>query len=241
MTARELPSGLVTFVFTDVVGSTDLFTQHGDRYVAALGVLQDRIRSAIEGAGGVLVSTEGDGAFGAFGSPSSALEALTTAIGAGAGLDPPLQLRAGAHTGEATPIDRDYIALPVHIAARVAAAAGAQQVLVSDELANRLGGDRSGWVDLGQRVLKGIPEPVRLWRVVGPDEPCRAEPARRTNLARSRTSFVGRAEERAALERLLQDPGSNHGRGTRGNWKDAPRRRNRDRHVGSVRGRGLDS
>lgn len=201
---RDLPSGEVTFAFTDVVGSTDLLAKHGDNFVEALGRVQGAVKEAVESAGGVLVSTEGDGAFAAFSSASAAVAALCSAVSMTRQAGPLLlRLRAGAHTGHAVPIDDDYIAMPVHVAARVAAAAGAEQVLVSQSVVEAHGPAGRDWVDLGERVLKGIPEGVRLWRVAGPEIPCAAPPTKRTNVAPPRTTFVGREAEMDALSSLV--------------------------------------
>lgn len=208
MTQRLLPSGEVTFAFTDVVGSTRLFTEHGDEYVRALVATQQHVRQAVEAEGGVVVSTEGDGAFAAFDSAERAVSALVKATsGTVTSSGPELQLRAGAHTGHAVPLGDEYVALPVHIAARVASAAAAGQVLVTDAVVHAAGGPERSWTDLGERSLRDVAESMRLWRAAGPDAPCHAEPVRRTNVTPRRTSFVGREQEFAQLRDMLDAPG----------------------------------
>jgi predicted ATPase len=116
-----------------------------------------------------------------------------------------LRIRAGAHTGRATPVGDEYVSLAVHIAARVAATANAGQVVVSQSVQHDL--DRTRGTELGRYRLKDVPEPVPLWLVAGPRTPLRAEPERLTNIVTPRTSFVGRADELATLTGLLAEPG----------------------------------
>ena len=206
--ARSLPSGRVTFAFVDVVGSTRTFHEHGETYVAAQRELHVRVAEHAERAGGVVVTTEGDGAFLAFGDASSAVSALVALqdelerAGDG-GLR--LRLRSGAHTGDAVPVDNNYLAVAVHVAARVAGAANAGQVLVTDAVVEELGVVEP--VELGTYDLKDLPEPTRIWRVAGDETPPRATPARRSNVREPRTSFVGRTEELRRLRELVGAPG----------------------------------
>ena len=164
------------------------------------------IRSRTEGHGGRVVKTEGDGAFLAFDSTSGAVATLLDlhdATEAAEGPEPRLRLRCGAHSGHAVPVAGDYIALAVNIAARVSSAARNGQVLVTSDA---LDGDRPA-VETGTFLLKGIPEPVTLWRLAGDDLPPQATPYRRTNVADSRTSFIGRSQEPTRLRTTLADPG----------------------------------
>ena len=129
-TTPSLPSGRVTFVFTDVVGSTRAFVEHGEVFVEALTVLQEATAEHAARGNGVVVGTEGDGAFLAFPDASSAVEALISLqegseTSTGPGLR--LRIRAGAHSGDAVPVGGDYLALPVNVAARVSGAANAGQ------------------------------------------------------------------------------------------------------------------
>ena len=209
--ARVLPSGLVTFAFTDVVGSTRAFTEHGEAYVAALPAVHAAIADCAAVHGGVVVKTEGDGAFLAFPSAVGAVRALLD-IHESLEQQPAdglwLRIRAGAHTADAEPVDDDYLALGVHVAARVASAAGAGQVLVTPAVIAELDEeDRASTVDVGSFELKDLQEPMRLWRIAGDDAPPRATPTRRTNVAEPFTRFVGREVEIDELDRLLQDPG----------------------------------
>lgn len=205
--ARQLPGGRVTFAFVDVVASTRTFAEHGDAFVSALVELHERIVRHTEAHGGVVVKTEGDGAFLAFGSAQAAVDAL---VGLQAELAtvpadvvPRLEVRAGAHTGEAMPVADDYVALAVNVAARVTSAAGAGQVVISastcGDLATPLGDD------VGDYDLKDVADPVGLWRVCGDATPLRASPSRRTNVRVPVTGFVGRERELAELRELVGD------------------------------------
>jgi predicted ATPase/class 3 adenylate cyclase len=203
--SRGLPAGRVTFAFVDVVESTKTFAAHGDAFVAALAVLQERVARHTVAVGGSVVKTEGDGAFLAFGSAQAALDAL---IGLQAELDqvpdsvvPRLRLRAGAHTGDAVPVADDYVALAVNVAARVTSAAGAGQVVVSAATQAELTGPVG--VCMGDYDLKDVPDHVELWRVCGDGTPLRAPPARRTNVRAPATGFVGRDSELAEVRDLV--------------------------------------
>ena len=211
---RALPAGRVTFAFTDVVGSTQAFTRFGDVYVAALRQMHELIATTTEAFGGAVVSTEGDGAFLAFPTAPAALDALTEIQGrlessaAEAAKNPTalvLRIRAGAHTGHAAPLGDEYVSLTVHHAARVASTAGAGQVIVSESVQHDLNAPRGE--RLGSFRLNDIAEPVVLWRVLGDPTPPRAEPARRTNVAAARTSFLDRDRDIDTLRQLLESPG----------------------------------
>ncbi len=203
--SRQLPRGRVTFAFVDVIESTKAFTEHGDAFVQALAVLQERVARHTSVGGGVVVKTEGDGAFLAFPTARSAIDAL---IGLQDELDevpvdavPRLRVRAGAHTGDAVPVADDYVALAVNVAARVTAAVGPGQVVVSAatelELAEEVG------VCVGDYDLKDVADPMKLWRVRGDATPLRGSPSRRTNVRVPVTGFVGRGQELAELRALV--------------------------------------
>lgn len=206
---RHLPSGRVTFVFVDVVGSTRLLARHREDFVAALGVLQEAVEHHTISRSGTVVKTEGDGAFLAFGSASDAVAAMVALqddLRLGrmfAGL-PWLSVRVGAHTGAAVPVGEDYVAFAVNVAARVSAAAGPAQVLVSQAVVDDLPADEQlAARELGAFVLKDVEDPVVLWRMCGDDAPPRAAPVRRTNVAETRTTFFGRADDLAALRETV--------------------------------------
>ncbi|KAA1417071.1 hypothetical protein F0U44_18030 [Nocardioides humilatus] len=213
---RVLPSGRVTFAFIDVVGSTKTFAAHGDAFVAAVTALHDRAVEHTQSQGGAVVATEGDGAFLAFPDAGSAVRALSGlqaelegASGDDGGLR--LRIRSGAHTGDAVPVGDNYLAFAVHVAARVAGAANAGQVLVTDEVLHELTAAKelpaTDAVDTGIYRLKDLSDPVRIWRLFGDDALPRATPARRTNVEPPRTSFVGRVAELEEVRQLVAEPG----------------------------------
>jgi len=129
---RELPSGTVTFLFTDVEGSTRLLRELGpDGYAAAVAEHRRVLREAFGAHGGVEVDTQGDAFFVAFPAAPGALEA---AAQASAGLARgPISVRMGLHTGRPLATDEGYIGEDVHRAARIAAAGHGGQVLLSKE------------------------------------------------------------------------------------------------------------
>jgi len=209
--SARLPSGRVTFAFIDVVSSTSTFIEYGDVFVAALRSLHKLVEGHAERHGGAVVATEGDGAFLAFPSARAAVDSL---VAMQADLEQPssdplhLRVRAGAHTGEAVPIDGNYLSMEVHVAARISATANAGQVLVTDAVVDDLGSSTGeAPVDAGSYRLKDIPEPVRIWRITGDAVPPRATPARPTNVQETRTTFVGRQQELGTLVELVSTPG----------------------------------
>lgn len=215
--ARALPSGTVTFVFSDVEGSTGLFRRLGDRYRPLLTEYRRIVGAAVADHGGVEVESEGDGLFLAFGDAVEALRACTDAQREMGSHDwPPdasLRARIGLHTGVATPTpEGGYVALAVHLAARVAAAAQGGQVLVSEQTATVLRDDlpeAMALIDRGAFQLRGFDQPQRIFQLAHPDldgalTPLRASAAKTDNLPQQLSSFVGRAEEIDDVGQLVE-------------------------------------
>ena len=125
----ELPSGTVTFLFTDIEGSTRLLHELGVSYGQALAEHRRRLREAFSLHGGVEVDTQGDAFFVVFEKASDAVAAAAEAQQALA--DGRVRVRMGVHTGEPTLTDEGYVGMDVHRAARVMAAGHGGQVLVS--------------------------------------------------------------------------------------------------------------
>ena len=210
-----LPGGTVTFVFTDIEGSTRLLRRIGGRYAGVLERHRELLRGAVANQGGVEVDAEGDGLFFAFAVAKSAIAACIA--GQRALVTEPwppgvtLRVRMGLHTGEATPFNGKYVALAVHQAARVASAAHGGQVLVSDATAAAVTEalpTSSSMQQLGTYRLKDFDTPVILFQVCHPDLPRdfaapRVSPAEFHNLPTSLSSFIGREREIAEVEKLL--------------------------------------
>jgi predicted ATPase/class 3 adenylate cyclase len=211
----NLPTGTVTFLFTDIEGSTGLLQALGDRYPAVLDEHAAILRKAVAEAGGIEVSTHGDAFFVVFTSPAAGVRAAVAAQRALADHDwapgPPVRVRMGLHTGEGTRGGDDYAGLDVHRAARIADAAHGGQVIVSDTtraLVEQALPDGAALRDLGRHRLRGLAEPERLHQLAAdglPDEfpPPRTLDARPGNLPVALSSFVGRESEIAEVERLL--------------------------------------
>jgi predicted ATPase/class 3 adenylate cyclase len=214
--AASLPSGTVTFLFTDIEGSTALLKSLGERYQPLLDRQYALIRAALERHNGAEVKTEGDAIFAAF---SSADDAAAAALDAQRSLqaepwpsDAVIRVRMGMHTGRATPVGADYVALPVNQAARVVSAAHGDQVVVSSATrgASTWLPDGASWVPLGDFNVRDFDGPETLYQLAHPDlrtdfPPPRVPPAIRHNLPTARTAFVGRAAERTHAEQLVRD------------------------------------
>src|SRR5919197_1482114 len=162
LVSRELPSGTVTFLFTDVERSTKLLQELGAaEYAAALREHRRRLREAFTAHGGVEVDTQGDAFFYAFPTAPGALEAATHAReGLAAG---PISVRVGIHTGTPLLTEEGYVGHDVHKAARIAAAGYGGQVLVSSSTASLV--ERDGLVDLGEHRLKDLSAPERIYQI----------------------------------------------------------------------------
>jgi len=211
----ELPTGMVTFLFTDIEGSTRLLQELGERYGAVLDEHAAIVRRAAAEGGGVQVSTEGDSFFLAFRSPVGAVRAAVAAQRGLATHDwsagPPVRVRMGLHTGEAVPGGDNYVGIDVNRAARIADAAHGGQVILSEAtrgLVERSLPDGASLRDLGEHRLKDIAHPEHLHDLVIESLPSEFPPprtldARPNNLPLQLTSFVGREEQIAEIRQLL--------------------------------------
>jgi predicted ATPase/class 3 adenylate cyclase len=189
---RDLPGGRVTFLFTDVEGSTKLLhTLGAEAYAETLAVHRRVVREACGGRGGVEVDTQGDAFFFAFPAAPEALvaaRAITEELRSG-----PVTLRIGLHTGTPLLTDEGYVGEDVHVAARVAASAHGGQVVLSQKTRADLG-EQFPLLDLGEHRLKDIPEPVAIFQLDGAKFPP-LKTISNTNLPRPTTTFVGRERE----------------------------------------------
>jgi len=184
------PSGVVTFLFTDIEGSTRRWEADAESMRAALLAHDKVLRTAIEAHDGFLFSHTGDGVVAAFASPKAAVDA---AIDAQRELQ--LPVRMGIATGEAELRDGDYFGTVLNRAARVMAAGHGGQILVADSTAVLLSG--VDFVDLGSRRLRDVPIPVTMFQVRAPGlrsdfPPLRTVDATPGNLRPAATRLIGR-------------------------------------------------
>jgi predicted ATPase len=198
---QNLPEGTVTFLFTDIEGSTSLLHELGsERYGELLSQHHRVCRVAWAAHGGVEVDTAGDAFFVAFPTASTALDAAADAQLAMAELG--LRVRMGVHTGEVSVNETGYISLEVHRAARIAAAAHGGQVVVSRSTAALVG--TNGLVDLGEHRFKDLAAPERVYQLGDADFP-RLKSLYLSNLPVPATPFLGRERELADVVALLRD------------------------------------
>src|SRR5437667_3992862 len=148
-----LPSGTVTFLFSDIEGSTLLLRELGDDYAGLLTEHRRLLRSAFGEHGGVEVDTQGDAFFVAFARASDAAAAALAAQAALASSD--LRVRIGLHTGEPLVTDEGYVGLDVHRAARIMSAGHGGQIIASERARSFLG-EAVDCLDLGRHRLKDL-------------------------------------------------------------------------------------
>jgi class 3 adenylate cyclase/predicted ATPase/Tfp pilus assembly protein PilF len=219
----SLPTGTVTFLFTDIEGSTTLWEQFPDAMHDALARHDRLLRHAIESSGGCIVKGTGDGVYAVFAAAADAFAACLAAQrslqareGDASNPDPALsdsllpmalRVRMGLHTGVAEIRDGDYFGTPLNRAARIMSAAHGGQILVSAATAELVRGQLPKDVtlrDMGEHRLKGLLGPERLLQVVASDLRADFPPlASQTghSLPAERDAFVGRREPLAELAR----------------------------------------
>lgn len=211
---RHLPRGTVTFLFTDIEGSTRMVQALGADWAATLDVHSSILRDGIEGCGGVVVGTEGDSFFAVFETSEAAVQSAVSAQRELTANDWPAtapRVRMGLHIGMGTLGGSDYIGLDVHRAARIANAAHGGQIVASEatvlDVEPRL--PEGVWVlDLGKHMLRDLLDPETIFQVQAQDLPDEFPPLRTldvipNNLPAQVTTFVGREKEiRQAIELL---------------------------------------
>ncbi|MFZ0230502.1 MAG: adenylate/guanylate cyclase domain-containing protein, partial [Mycobacterium sp.] len=201
MTAAA-PSGVVTFLFTDVEGSTRRWENDANAMRAALAAHDEVLRSSIEAHGGFMFKHTGDGVCAAFSSPAAAVDA---AVSAQRALE--LPVRMGLATGEAELREADYFGAVLNRAARVMAAGHGGQILLADSTAGLLSG--VDLADLGPRRLRDLPTPIGVFQVraagLRTEFPAlRALDASPGNLRAATTTLIGRESEVAELQAAVK-------------------------------------
>src|SRR5262245_15060809 len=188
--ARDLPTGQVTLLLTDIEDSTGLLSRLGDGYASLLNEVRRLLRRAVQRSGGSEVDVRADELFAVFKRPAGALHAavaMQRSVGSRAWPDgASVRVRIGVHTGRPTLTDSGYVGLAVHAAARISAAAHGGQILVSDATTRAVGASAPagiGFRALGSHELRGLPEPVALFQLQVQDLPARFPPPR-TSAAR---------------------------------------------------------
>jgi predicted ATPase/class 3 adenylate cyclase len=208
----ELPTGTVTFLFTDIEGSTGLLEELGDSYAQALTDHRLVLRKAFADHGGAEVDTQGDAFFAAF---ARASDAISAAAGAQRALSSgPIRVRMGIHTGEPLRTDEGYVGMDIHRGARIAAAGHGGQVLISQAARELIQDDLPAEFalhDLGEHRLKDLGRPQRIFQLAAEglerEFPALATLENRpTNLPPQPTPLIGREQELAEVVELLRRP-----------------------------------
>lgn len=211
----DLPTGTVTFLFTDIEESTQLLQELGaDRYRDALESHRRLLRDVVARHGGYEVDTQGDAFFVAFRRAQDAVRAAVEAQRTFAGHAWPdgreLRVRMGIHTCEATATSEGYVGVGVHRGARICAAGHGSQVLLSHTTCGLIEEEDTGFelIDLGEHRLKDLSEPHRLFQLLHAELPRDFPPLktlgnRLTNLPTQVTRLVGREREIAEITGLL--------------------------------------
>ena len=201
MSAGDPPTGVVTFLFTDIEGSTRRWESDADAMRSALAVHDKVLRSAIEAHEGFVFSHSGDGLAAAFSSPMSAVDAAITAQ-----RELQLPVRMGIATGEAELRDGDYFGTVLNRAARVMAAGHGGQILVADSTAGLLGGVEL--MSMGLRRLRDVPNPITLFQLRSKGLRSQFPPlltldSDQGNFRPATTRLVGREDEVTATSNAL--------------------------------------
>jgi class 3 adenylate cyclase len=204
--AHGLPSGLVTFLLTDIADSTRLVRTLGERYGALLTDVRRILRAAIRASGGREVDVRADELFAVFEQTRPAIEAalvIQRKVSARAWPeDAPVLIRVGLHAGRPDLTDTGYVGLPVHTAARICFAAHGGQIVVSRAVREAMDGAaafEATFRDLGLHQLHGLPAPEALFQVVVADLPADFPPPR-VGISGSAEPAAPRRRRRAARE-----------------------------------------
>jgi len=214
----ELASGTVTFLFTDVEGSTRLLERYPEAYRSAIARHHTILREAVEQNHGSLFETVGDAVYAAFGTPGdavlAALRAQRDLHGAAWGALGPLRVRMALHTGEVERQGHHYFGAALYRCGRLMNAAHGGQVLLSTatvELVRDALPAAAGLRDLGEHRLRDVTRPEHIFQLTAPGVPVDFPPLRTlgsfpNNLPVQPTPFIGRTREIATARGLLQHP-----------------------------------
>jgi predicted ATPase/class 3 adenylate cyclase len=208
----DLPTGTVTFLFTDIEGSTKLLRELGDEYAPVLAEHRRILRDAFAAHDGVEVDTQGDAFFVAFARARDAVAAGAAAQRALA--SGPIQVRMGIHTGEPLRTDEGYVGMDIHRGARIAASGHGGQVLISQTARELVQDDLPEEFvlrDLGEHRLRDLTRPQRIFQLVAEglerEFPALATLENRpTNLPPQPTPLIGRVLELQEVVELMRRP-----------------------------------
>jgi YVTN family beta-propeller protein len=224
----DLPSGTVTFLFTDIEGSTRLLRALGrERYARALSDHEHLLRAAFADADGLEIDTQGDAFFVVFRSASDAVRAAEASQRALTGHSWPeavdVRVRMAMHTGEPAIGTNRYVGLGVHRAARICAAGHGGQVLLSKTTHDLIEDEEASsraFKDLGPQLLKDLDRPEQIYQLVIPGLPSDFPPLKTLEAQPTRaTPFAGRESELAEAAQIAVE---------------APRRRRHSGLLGAV-------
>jgi predicted ATPase/class 3 adenylate cyclase/Tfp pilus assembly protein PilF len=213
---RDLPNGTVTFLFTDIAGSTQRWEHDAEAMRGILARHDALLGAAVDAHGGVVFKTVGDAFYAAFADAPAALDAALAAQQALSAEDwgsgEPLRVRMALHTGSVEARDGDYFGRPLNRVARLLSAGHGGQTLVSgatEELIRDTLPPGVSLRDMGEARLKDLLRPEHIFQIVAPGLPADFPPlktldARRTNLPAQATMLVGREREAEEVVALLR-------------------------------------
>jgi len=183
--ARTLPTGFVTFLFSDIEDSTGLVRRLGERYERFLAEVRRLLRAAIAAAGGREVEVRADEMFAVFEQAAAGVEAAVAiqrnTLARSWPDRLPVRIRIGLHAGRPTLTDTGYLGLAVHTAARICFASHGGQILLSRAVVEAVAGARPAGIrfkDLGQHQFHGLPAPEAIFQVEADDLPASFPPPR---------------------------------------------------------------
>ena len=210
----KLPSGTVTFLFTDIEGSTKLWEKYPEKMKSALAKHDSILKDAVESNKGHIIKTTGDGIHAVF---STVIDAIKASIESQHNLanqtnNPSIKIRIGIHTGEAELRDGDYYGGTLNRAARIMSIGHGGQILISEttlQIAREHLPEDVSVLDLGQHQLKGLSNAEQIYQISKPElqqefPALKSQTQARNNIPTQLTSFVGRENELAEAKSRLE-------------------------------------